>query len=100
QAKSNLIRGYAQRFETNGQVAGEIGTLWVYGLPLETLGRYESTIDAITPEQVAAAAKKYIDPGKTVILIVGDRSKIEESVRSLNLGKIVILGSDGKPVAP
>ncbi len=99
QAKSNLIRGFAQRFETNGQVAGEIGTIWVYGLPLETLGKYESTIDAITPEQVAAAAKKYIDPGKTVILIVGDRSKIEESVRSLNLGKIVVIGADGKPVA-
>ncbi len=98
QAKSNLIRGYAQRFEADGQVAGEIGTAWVYGLPLETLGKYESMIDAVTPEQVAAVAKKYIDPARTVILIVGDRAKIEQPVRSLNLGRVVLLGADGKPV--
>lgn len=98
-AKANLVRGYAQQFETNAQVAGEISTLFVYGLPLDSLGKYESAIDALTPEQVAAMAKKYVDASKTVILVVGDRSKIEEGVRSLNLGKVVVLDASGKPIA-
>jgi zinc protease len=96
-AKANLIRGYAQRFESNGQVANELGTLFVYGLPFAALGQYESAIDATTPEQIAAVARKYIDPQKTIILVVGDRAKIEEGVRSLNLGKVVVITPEGKP---
>jgi zinc protease len=30
-------------------------------------------------------------------VIVGDRAKIEEGVRSLNLGGVQILDADGKP---
>ncbi len=98
-AKANLIRGYAQRFEANAQVADELATLFLYGLPFETLARYATTIDAITADQVMAVARKYIDAKKTVILVVGDRAKIEAPVRSLNLGEIVVLDADGKPAA-
>ena len=98
-AKANLVRGYAQRFESNDQVAGEIGTLFVYGLPLSTLGEYESAIESVTPEQVAGAARKYVDPNKSIILVVGDRAKIEEGLRSLNLGRLVVVTPDGKAVA-
>jgi zinc protease len=98
-AKANLVRGYAQRFETNAQVAGEIGTLFAYGLPLETLTRYAAGIDAVTPDQVAAAARKYVDASKTVILVVGDLAKIEQPVRSLNLGRVVVIDARGQPIA-
>jgi zinc protease len=98
QAKANLIRGFAQRFEANAQIAGEIATLFAFGLPPETLTQYSARIDALSAPQLTAAAKKYIDPAKTVVLVVGDRAKIEESVRALNLGRIVVLNPEGQPV--
>ena len=40
---------------------------------------------------VHAMAQKYIKPDQWTWLIVGDLSKIEESVRNLNLGTVTIL---------
>ena len=52
----------------------------------------------MTLEAVNAAAKKYALPSKASLLLVGDASKIESGVRSLNLGEIVFLDAEGKPV--
>jgi len=51
---------------------------------------------------VERVAKRTIDPGKIVVVLVGDREKIEEPVRSLNLGPIELRSIDdvlGKPPA-
>jgi zinc protease len=32
-------------------------------------------------------------------VVVGDLSKVEASVRALNLGEVTVLDADGKPVA-
>jgi zinc protease len=97
-AKANLLRGYAQRFESNAQIANEIATLFTYGLPPSALAEYEPKIEALTAADLTATAKKYIDPSKTVVLVVGDRAKIEPAIRALNLGKIVVVDPEGKPV--
>jgi zinc protease len=47
-------------------------------------------------EAARAAAKKYVQPDKGLLLLVGDRSKIEPGVRELNLGEIVVLDAEGK----
>jgi hypothetical protein len=39
-------------------------------------------------------ANEFIDPGKVAVVIVGDRSKIEAEVKSLNLGPIRVLSVD------
>ena len=54
----------------------------------------------MTIEQVAAASKKFVQPSQASLLLVGDRSKIEAKVKALNLGEIVVLDTEGKPVAP
>jgi hypothetical protein len=41
---------------------------------------------------------KYAVPSKASLLLVGDASKIESGVQSLNLGTIVILDAEGNPV--
>ncbi len=39
-AKANRVRGYAQEFETMGQLIGQIATLWALGLPVTELQRF------------------------------------------------------------
>jgi zinc protease len=49
-------------------------------------------------EQVNAFARKYARPERQILLIVGDRNKIEPGIRALDLGEIVVLDRRGTPV--
>jgi zinc protease len=52
----------------------------------------------VTVEQAQTMAQKYILPDKMIVLAVGDRSKIEEDMKKLNLGKVEMRDTDGKVV--
>ena len=47
---------------------------------------------------VMAAAAKVIQPDRLVWVVVGDRSRIESSLRELNLGDIHLVDADGNAV--
>jgi zinc protease len=98
-AKARRIRGYAQRFESLGRITGEIGNLWIYGLPPTELQREYDATEKQTLEQVLAAAQKYVKPANSAILLVGDRAKVESGLKALNLGEIVVLDTEGKAAA-
>lgn len=97
-ARLGRIRGYAQQFEANGRVADQIIALWTAGLPLTELQRETAGLEGATLAAVNAAAAKYAAPSGTTLLLVGDLSKIEAGVRELNLGEIVVLDVEGKPL--
>jgi hypothetical protein len=50
-------------------------------------------VQAVTPEEVARVAKKYIQPEKFAVVIVGDKNVIEGPVRALNLGPITVMAA-------
>jgi zinc protease len=97
-AKSNRVRGYALEFETMGQLVWKIGELLQFDLPLTELQRVPDEMTRSTLNAVNAAAQKYAVPGKATLLVIGDRSKIEAGLRELNLGEIIILDREGRPV--
>ena len=44
-------------------------------------------IAAANPDEVLAVAKKYLDAEALTVVVVGDRTKIEKSLRELPAGK-------------
>jgi zinc protease len=44
---------------------------------------------------VLGAARKYLAPAKMIVVIVGDRAKIEPELRKLDLGPIEFRDADG-----
>ncbi|HXI13339.1 MAG TPA: pitrilysin family protein [Thermoanaerobaculia bacterium] len=97
-ARESRVRGYAQQFESLSRIAGQIATLWAAKLPMSELQREVDATSALDMAIVAAASKKYVDPSTATLLLVGDLSKIEPGIRSLNLGEVVVLTNEGKPV--
>jgi zinc protease len=97
-AKHARVRGYAQQFEAMDRVAGQIEELWAYGLAMNELQREPDELQKATLAAVNAAAQKYAQPSGATLLLVGDLSKIEAGVRELQLGEVVILDVEGKPV--
>jgi predicted Zn-dependent peptidase len=83
--------GYAGNFETNGDIAAALAEMVQYRLPDSYFNTYVGKILAVNKKGVEAAAKKYITPDNMLIVIVGDREKIEAGVKKLNLGKITVM---------
>jgi hypothetical protein len=52
-------------------------------------------VRAVTAEQALAVAKKYLVPGRMLVIAVGDRSAIEPGLAALKLGKVEIRDPEG-----
>ncbi len=96
--KLSIINSYPQGFETPGQVAGQLSSLVTYGLSDSYFNDYIQKVSAVTLPDVTRVAKKYLDPSKMAIIIVGDRTVIEPKLKELNYS-ITILDVDGNPIA-
>jgi zinc protease len=97
--RNRIVRGYAQGFESLGQIQDQVANLWADRLPMSDLQADYDRTAKVTREQAQAAADKYAKPDKAILLLVGDRAKIEAGVRELNLGEIVLIDAEGKPVS-
>ncbi len=97
-AKHNRVRGYAQQFESLGRIAGQVAQLWAADLPMSELQREPDELQKASLQSVNSVAQKYATPQGATLLLVGDRAKIGQDVRDLNLGEVVILDVEGKPV--
>lgn len=98
-AKESLIQGLPARFASVSAISGSITALAVQGLPEDYYQTYAAKISAVTKEDLLRVAKKYIDMGHLAIVIVGDRSKIESTLKATNIAPITILDIDGNPAA-
>jgi zinc protease len=94
--QNNMVRSYVQNFENNGAILGQIAPLLSLGLPLKELSDYSPIVSAQTPESIMGIAGKYINFNKAIVVVVGDLSKIEQPLRDMKLGKVVVVDADGK----
>ncbi|TFH66025.1 MAG: insulinase family protein [Candidatus Zixiibacteriota bacterium] len=92
--KNNMIKSFPQGFETYGGIADQIGTMLTFGLPDDEWKSYIGRINAVTPEAAMKSARDYVDPNALLIVVVGDRAKIEPRIREVNLGEITFPSAD------
>jgi len=71
QAKLYITGSYPLRLETNAGVAGVLTLAEDYGLGLDFPQRRNALYNAVTVDQVNAAAKKYLRPSAGVLVIAG-----------------------------
>jgi zinc protease len=97
-SKDSIARSLPGRFERGTAAAATFAELFTYALPMDYFSTLPDRINAVTIEQAQAMAQKYVLPDKMIVLAVGDRAKIEEDMKKLNLGKVEIRDTDGKVV--
>jgi zinc protease len=97
-SKDSIARSLPGRFERGTEAAASFAELFTFDLPLDYYSTLPDRINAVTVEQAQSVAQKYILPDKMIVIAVGDRAKIEEDVKKLNLGKVEIRDTDGKVV--
>ncbi|HLN33285.1 MAG TPA: pitrilysin family protein [Gemmataceae bacterium] len=70
-AKKYLLGSLPFRFTTNDKVAGALLEIEKHHLGFGYLDDYRHGIEAVTPEDVQAVARKYLDPKRMVLVVAG-----------------------------
>ena len=95
-ARAWLVEALPAQIETDDLVANRVMSMLQSGTPLDFYNSYGRRIQAVTSEEVRAAAEKYIDLSHLVIVVAGDRKVVEPLLRAANIAPIVIAGDAGK----
>ncbi len=98
-AKSTLTLTLPGQWETMNAVSNTIYQMVTFGLDDNYYNTFPERVRAMTLADVNKSAQALVHPGSLIWVIVGDRAKIEEGIRSLNLGTLQALDADGNPVA-
>jgi predicted Zn-dependent peptidase len=75
----------------NSDRAGIIGQLRfvdLYGLPADWLRTYVQRVEAVKPSDVTRITRKYLDPSRMTLVVVGDRKVVEDSLKQFGPVKI------------
>ncbi len=86
------------RWETAAAVASSVSEIVRFGLPDDYWNTYADQVNALDVAAVTKAAHEVVKPGRLVWVVVGDRAKVEQGMRELGLGDIILIDADGNPV--
>jgi len=74
-AKDQVLNSFIFNYDTKDKVLAEQSRLEFYGYPLDFLEKYHDAVEKVTTADLERVAKKYIDPSKLAILVVGNSSE-------------------------
>jgi zinc protease len=96
-AKDGLSNSLPGAFETSGNAVANFSNVFTYDLGLDYYAKYAAQVRAVTTAQVHDMAEKYINPGRMIVVAVGDRKTIEPELQKLDLGPIEVRDAQGSP---
>ena len=93
-AKSYANGVFLLGMEPQRGLADRLAQMKVMNLPKNYLETYTTKINSVEPDQIEAAAKKYMATDNDAIVVVGDASAIQKSLEKFGAVRVV------KPEAP
>ncbi len=97
-AKAYLALGLAGDFETTTQMAGQVGGLVRFGLPMTYYNDYVPRVMAISAADVQRVARRYVRPDRFTVVVVGDLASIRPGIEALGLGPVSVRDMTGSEV--
>ena len=83
EGKGALMKGFPGRFERMSSVASQLVRLVVDGYSPDWYAKWPSAVNAIDLKAASATGQQYTNPEGFAIIVAGDLSKIEESLKGL-----------------
>ena len=80
-AKSYLTGVFPIRLETQEGVIDQLVQIKMFGLANDYLELYRSRVQAVTSEQIQEVARKYVQPDKASLVIVGDGKQLTDQIK-------------------
>lgn len=86
--KDNILNTFLFRYDTRDKVLAERVRLEFYGYPADYLETYKAALEGVTLADVTRVAKKYVQPDKLAVLVVGNQSEITPALTALDMGPV------------
>jgi predicted Zn-dependent peptidase len=97
----NMSGAFAIGLENPGTVAQYAINIERYNMPKDYYKNYLKNLAAVTAEDVQATAKKYIDPNKAYLVVVGSKDEVPKTlVKYASNGKIEYYDTYGRTIEP
>jgi zinc protease len=84
-ARDGIFRAFPSMFETQGQLMQQLIRLVAFSLPHDYYSTYLDSLKAVTLKKINQVAAKCINNSNLTILVVGDRSVIEQDLREVGI---------------
>jgi zinc protease len=95
-AQNYLSGVFSMGLATQEGLLGQLATVALNELPDDYLENYRDKVRALTPEDLLITARQYLDSANMQIVVVGDRSQIENQARLF--GDLEVYDSQGAPL--
>lgn len=93
-SKKSLLYREALKYETNSQKNAFMLRMLEFGLVKEYVAEQKEILSNIAATEINELAKKHLPIEEMVIVIAGDKNVIEDPLKSLNVGEVVVLHSE------
>lgn len=68
---------------TRAGLIGQLAFVNLQGLPADWLSTFVERLYAVTPEQITAATKRYLDPARMSVVVVGDLATVRPQLQDV-----------------
>ncbi|MEJ2084382.1 MAG: pitrilysin family protein [Acidobacteriota bacterium] len=92
-AKATLVKRFPGSFESIGSIASNLEEVVLQGLADDAWKSRIEAWQAVTVEEINAAAERRIDSDDLVFVVVGDLGTIETAIRDLDIGEVSVVES-------
>jgi zinc protease len=82
-AKDGFLNSYVFEFESKSQILYRMLSLAYYGYPADFTEKLKEGVEKVTKADVLRVARKYIQPGKVQILVVGKKEDFDKPLSTL-----------------
>jgi len=103
QAKESILNAYVFTADSKAKILAQRVNLEFYGYPPDYYQQYPAKLQAVTADDVARVAKKYVQPSQTSVLVVGKEKDFDKPLSTLGTVTaldITIPEGNAKPAAP
>jgi zinc protease len=88
EAKDGIVRGLPSSFATVGGIASQLSTLASLGLPDDYWEGYARAVQGVTAADVQQMARRYLDPNRMTLVMVGPADVVASQLATLPLGTV------------
>ena len=99
-ARRCLANGYPLQFQTLGAILTQWTGADFYGLTSAWLDHYVESISAVTVAQVDAAAARWLDPSRCVVVVVGPAAELKAPLEAVGTVEIAVVRTEVAVAAP